>query len=148
MNILGDVIFHWRSNESNLLVGVLVVGVLVIMGLIACRDPKSRLVPAILFGSWVLYAAFIFVSAKIWPDEVCIDTEGISGRHDLSRFAVKAADIRSIESSRMKGHVVLHLHLKNDNNGVGIPVIYDENQEMYKAALSRLCPDVHLEWNR
>jgi hypothetical protein len=147
MNLLGDAIFYWRSSGPNLLIGVIATLAVVILGYLACRNPKGRVAGIVLFGAWAVYVPVVFIGSKIWPEEVLISMKEIQGRHNFSRFSLEAADISSIQGSRGgKGGYALHVFLKSKNKAVGIPVIWDHDKEAYKNALHKVCPDADLDW--
>lgn len=147
MMLLGDAFFMWRSSGPNLWIGAIVTMAIIGLGYLWCRTPKGHVVGIILFGAWTLYSVFVFVAFKIWPDEISINSEQMHGRHDLSQFDFKVADIRSVRGSRSpKGGYGLHVFLKSTNKAVGIPVIWDKDKEAYKNALHKVCPDVDFDW--
>ena len=147
MIFLGNALFYWRSSGPNPLVGVIVTLAIIGLAYLWCRPPKGHVIGMVLFGAWALYAIFVFVGFKIWPDEVSISMEEIHGRNDLSKFSLRSSDIRSIRGTRSpKGGYALHVFLKSTDKGVGIPVIWDHNKESYKNVLHKLCPDAKLDW--
>ncbi len=147
MNSVGNAIFYWRSDGPNLLLGAILTSVIVAGSLLTFREPKTRWISIILCGAWCLYIPFVFISTKIWPDEVSIGMTEMHGRHNLSRFALDAADIRTMQvSSGGKGGSSLHVFLNSTKEGVGIPVIWDKNKADYKNALHKFCPSAQLDW--
>ena len=147
MNLPDDTIFHWRSNGPNLWIGAIVAMAIIGWGYLWCRTSKGRVVGIAVSSVLALYAVFVFAASKVWPDEVSISMEEIHGRHDLSKFSLNSADIRSIRGSQtQKGGYHLHVFLKSSDRGVEIPVIWDHDKELYQNALHKLCPDAKLDW--
>lgn len=147
MMLLGDAFFYWRSSGPNLMFGAIVTIAVALLGYLACRNPKGRVVGLVLFGAWALYVPFVFIASKIWPEEISISMKKLEGRHDFSQFSLEANDISSIQGSRGgKGGYGLHVFLKSTNQAIGIPVIWDQNKQAYKDALHRVCPAADLDW--
>lgn len=147
MTFVGDAMFHWRDGGPNPLVGVVATFAVAVLGYLACRNPKGRVAGIVLFGLWAAYVPFVFIGARIWPEEVSVGMKGIQGRHGFSAFSVDVADVESIRGSRGgKGGYALHVFLKSGKEAVGIPVIWDQHKAAYKEALHRVCPEADLDW--
>jgi len=150
MILLGNVLFYWRSDGPNLLVGLIATVAVAMIGYLSCRRARkgSRWIGITFFGAWLIYVPFVFIASKIWPNEVSINSETIHGHHNFKRFSFDVAHIRAMRTSSGggKGGPGLHVFLKSKTNAIGIPVISDEHKEAYKNALHQVCPDADLDW--
>ncbi len=147
MLMLGDTFFYWRDSGPNLWVGAITTFAIIGLGYLWCRTPKDRIVGIIICGAWAVYVPFVFIGAKIWPEEVSISAKEIKGRHSFSRFSVQVEDVQTIRAWRpAKGGYALHVFLKSKKKAVGIPVISDQHEEAYNNALRKVCHNADLEW--
>ena len=144
-----EVIFHWRSEGPNLVVGAVVtLAVWALTWLFCSRTAGAgRIVGILFFGAWSVFVPCVFVAGKIWPDKIWITPTRMHGRCDFAQFSIAVADIQSIKGSR-SGKVGYHLHVfsKSSKQGVGIPIIWGSEKEPYKAVLRSLSSETNLLW--
>ena len=115
---------------------------LISVGIWLSGGPKRSLPIAVLFYIWELFVSGLFVGFTLWPDEVWVTSTEIRGRHNFRFFSVPRDELERLTTSRsLKGGYFLHAIIRSSNDGVGLPIIDDRQNEPYKAALRSSCPE-------